>query len=438
MSQPSLSDPPTKEVKGMPETNPPTVPQTPAAPPTFAHTVPPPGTHTAPPAKRGIPWLTVTALLAAAAVVIVLAGHHGHEATGKSSPNVAVAKVDREDLAEDLWLSAEFRPFQEVSLHSKVAGYLKTISVDVGDEVKAGQKIAELEVPELEDEFAKARSAHQASLQEEKRAEADFAQADVVYQRLQGVIKDHPKLVAQQELDDARAKRDAMNGALGAARQHVDESQSEVNKTKTLLDYATITVPFQGIITRRYADPGALIQAGTASSTQTLPLVDLAQQDLLRLTFPVPESAAPRIHDGDPVEVSVSALNETFRSKISRFSGRVERDTRTMHTEVDVPNPDGRYKPGMYAYVRLILQEEKNSLAVPVLAINPGEKPTVFVLNKDNIIEERHVTLGLRTPDKVQVREGLAEGDLVIVGNHNGVQPGQKATGKLIETPKEG
>lgn len=434
MSQSALSDPPSQEVKGMPEATPPH-PSQPTSPPPATT----PATPATAPAKRRKPWFTIAVLMAAVAAGIVFAGRHESGASREhATATVAVAKVDREDLIEDLWLSAEFRPFQEVSLHSKVAGYLKTISVDVGDEVKAGQKIAELEVPELEDEFAKAQSAYQASLQDVKRAEADFAQADVIFQRVQGVAKDHPKLVAQQELDDARNKRDSMNGALGAARQRVDESQSEVNKTKSLLDYATITVPFEGIITRRYADPGALIQAGTASSTQSMPLVDLAQQDLLRLIFPVPESAASLIHNGAPVEVSVSALKDDFRSKISRFSGKVDRDTRTMHTEVDVPNPDGRYKPGMYAYVRLILQEEKDALSVPVLAINAGEKPTVFVLNKDNVIEERPVTIGLRTPDKVQIREGLAEGDLVIVGNHNGVQPGQKVVGKLIETPKAG
>jgi RND family efflux transporter MFP subunit len=385
-----------------------------------------------------MPWLSIALVLAALAAVILFFGRHESGVGEGVKPTLAVTKVGREDLVQDLWLSAEFRPYQEISLHSKVAGYLKTISVDVGDEVKAGQTIAELEVPELQDEFAKAQSSYQASLQDVKRAEADFAQADAVYQRLMGVSKEHPKLVAQQELDDARAKHDAMNGALGAARQRVDVCQSEVNKTKTLLDYAMITVPFEGIITHRYADPGALIQAGTASNTQAMPLVDLAQQDLLRLVFPVPESAAPLIRNGAPVEVSVSALNETFPGKISRFSGKVERNTRTMHTEVDVPNSNGHYKPGMYAFVRLILQEEKNALAVPVQAVTQGEKPTVFILNKDGIIEERAVTLGLQTPDKVQIREGLAEGDLVIVGNRNGMRAGQKAVGKITETPKAG
>ncbi|HSI12220.1 MAG TPA: efflux RND transporter periplasmic adaptor subunit [Chthoniobacter sp.] len=390
----------------------------------------------APPQKRGVPWLTITLLFAGAAAAVFFFTRHERSVGETAKLTVAVTKVAREDLDQDIWLSAEFHPYQEISLHSKVAGYLKSISVDVGDQVKAGQKIAELEVPELEDEFAKAQSAYQASLQDVKRAEADYTQANAVFERLQGVIKDHPKLVAQQELDDARAKHDAMNGSLGAAQRRVEERQSEINKTKTLLDYATITVPFEGIITRRYADPGALIQAGTASSTQSMPLVDLAQQDLLRLVFPVPESAAPLIKNGAPVEVNVSSLNAQFSGKISRFSGKVERNTRTMHTEVDVPNPGNKFKPGMYAFVRIILQEEKNALVVPVQAVATGENPSVYILTKDNVIDQRSVTLGLQTPDKVQIREGLNEGDLVIVGSRNGARPGQKAEGKLTESPK--
>jgi RND family efflux transporter MFP subunit len=384
--------------------------------------------------RRGRLFVALALVLIAGLFLLLKKGGTG--AVESSRAIVAVTKVDREDLTQDLWLSAEFHPFQEVSLHAKVAGYLKSISVDVGDQVKSGQKIAELEIPELEDDLARAQSAYQASLEDVKRAEADFAQADVIYQRLLRVSKEHPKLVAQQELDDAKAKADAMKGALGAAQQRVDERQSEVNKTKTLRDYASIIVPFDGIITRRYVDQGALIQAGTASGAQSMPLVDLAQQNLLRLVFPVPESAAPIIHDGAPVEITVSAVNEKFRSTITRFSGKVDRSTRTMHTEVDVPNPDNRYKPGMYAFVRLILQEQKDALAVPVQALVAGEKPSVFILNKGGVIEQRAVVVGMQTPDKVEVREGLAEGDLVIVGNRNGVHAGQKAAGKLSETPK--
>jgi len=416
---------------------------------------PPPPTEPAPTPLVGGPvhrpgrsrksgWLFVLFIVFAIAGLLQLLHWRGKNATEGNHTTISVARADREDLVEDLWLSAEFQPYQEVSLHSKVTGYLKSISVDYGSHVKAGEKIAELEVPELEDELVKARSAHQASMQDVSRAEADFTQADLIYQRLANVSKEHPKLVAQQEIDDARTKRDGMNAALGAARQRVEESEAEVNRTKTLFDYTVITAPFEGIITRRYVDPGALVQAGTSSSvqagstvgSQSLPLVDLAQQNLLRLVFPVPESAVPTIHNGALVEISVSALNEKFQGAIARSAGKVDRSTRTMHTEVDVPNPDGHYTPGMYAFVRLILQESKNALAVPVQALVGGDKPSLYIVNKDGVLEQRSVTIGLQTPDKVEIKEGLAEGELVVVGRRNGAQPGQKVAAKLAEAPK--
>jgi RND family efflux transporter MFP subunit len=389
---------------------------------------------------RRLLWAGLGIALSAAGFFVfrTITGGAQHSGGENATTIMAVARAGREDLAQDLLLTAEFHPFQEVSLHAKVAGYLKSISVDVGDQVTSGQKIAELEIPELGEDLARATSAYKASLEDVKKAEADAEQTGLIYQRLLNVSKDHPKLVAQQELDDAKAKDNAMKGALGAARQRVDERQSDVDRTRTLLDYSSIIVPFGGIITRRYADVGALIQAGISSNTQALPVVDLAQQDLLRLIFPVPESAAPLVHNGAPVEVTVSALNQTFRGKIARFSGKVDRSTRTMHTEVDVPNPDNRFAPGMYAFVRMILREEKNTLAVPVEALIDGPKPKVFVVTKDGTVEEREVSTGLATPDKVQITKGIEEGDLVITGNRKGVRPGQKVVAKITELPKAG
>ncbi len=359
-------------------------------------------------------------------------GARGGDATSKET-TLSVVPIDREDLKQDLTLSAEFRPYLQIELHAKVAGYLKNISVDVGDHVKSGQKIAELEIPEIEDDLAKANSAHQASQQEVKRVEADVSQAELSYKRLLDVAKDHPKLVAQQDLDNAKAKLDATNAGLGSAQQLVEERKSELSRTTTLRNYASIVVPFDGIVTKRMADPGALIQAGTASNTQAMPLVELAQQDKLRLVFPVPESAAATVHIGDPVEVTVSALNETFSGAISRFSGKVDRDTRTMHTEVDVANTDGRYQPGMYAFVRLVLREQKNALAVPSQSVVTGEKPSVYLVGKDGVVERREVTLGLETPDKVEIVKGVSEGELVVIGNRKGVASGQKVQAAVAD-----
>jgi RND family efflux transporter MFP subunit len=274
------------------------------------------------------------------------------------------------------------------------------------------------------------------SQQEVKTAEANYRDAHLACQRLLEVAKSHPTMVAQQELDAAKDKDAEMEGTLGSARENVDESQAELGRIQTMVDYATISAPFSGTITKRFADVGSLIQAGTASDTQAMPLVELAEDSLLRLDFPVPESVVPEIHPGVPVEVTVDAVHQTFSGKISRSSGRVDVSTRKMVAEVEVPNLDGRLTPGMYATVRLVLEQSKNALTVPLQAVTLGHQPTLVVLNGEHRLEQRAVTLGLQTPDKVEIRSGLADNEFVLVGDRVGIQFGQKVKGKLIDLPK--
>jgi RND family efflux transporter MFP subunit len=356
-------------------------------------------------------------------------------AEGAAPLTVPIAKADRENLSKNIWLYGEFRPYQEILVHAKVSGYVQSIQVDIGDHVRAGDPLAKLEVPELNDDLNKASAVLAKSQEEVERAEADYRDAHLAYQRLLEVAKSHPTMVAQQEVDAAKDKDAEMEGALGSARENVHESQAELGRIQTMVNYATISAPFSGIITKRFADTGALIQAGTASDTQSMPLVELAEDDLLRLDFPVPESAVPEIHVGAPVEITVDALHKTFPGKISRYSGRVDVSTRKMETEVEVPNLDGRLTPGMYANVRLVLEQSKNALTVPLQAVALGQEPTVVVLNGNHRLEQRDVTLGLQTSNKIEIRSGLADNELVLVGNRAGIQLGQKATGKLIEIP---
>jgi RND family efflux transporter MFP subunit len=361
--------------------------------------------------------------------------HQSVAAEGVAPRTVPIAKAGRETLTKDVLLYGEFKPYQEILVHAKVSGYVRSIGVDIGDHVQAAQPLAKLEIPELNDDLNRASAVLAKSQEEVKRSEANYRDAHLAYQRLLEVAKSYPTMVAQQELDAAKDKDAEMEGTLGSARENVHESQAELGRIQTLVDYATISAPFSGVITKRFADVGALIQAGTASDTQAMPLVELAEDSLLRLDFPVPESAVPEIRVGGPVEVTVDALHESFPGKISRYSGRVDVSTRKMETEVEVPNPNGRLTPGMYATVRLVLEQSKNALTVPLEAVTLGQKPTVVVLNGKHRLEKRDVTLGLETPDKVEIRSGLADNDLVLVGDRAGIQLGQKVTGKLIDIP---
>jgi RND family efflux transporter MFP subunit len=367
------------------------------------------------------------------------------------APTVAVAKVVSEDLSRDLVLTAEFRPFQEVDTMAKVAGYIKKINVDVGDRVKEGQVLAVLEIPEMADDRARAQAGLDRSKAEVTRAQDQLQQAQssyeiahVSYTRLAEVSKQKPGLVAQQEIDEvhgkdlvAQAQVSAAKSNLSAAEEQVRVNAAELQKIRTMFDYTTVTAPFAGVVTKRYADTGSMIQAGTASSSQAMPVVRLSQNNLLRLTLPVPESAVPTVHIGQPVEVRVPTLNRGFPGRVARFSDKVTMATRTMDTEVDVPNADLVLIPGMYAEVHLLLEHRSHVLTIPVSAVDVGgdaasaQSGQVVVITADNHVEIRKIQLGLETSARVEVRSGLQEGDMVVIGNRSGLQPGQEVRPKI-------
>jgi RND family efflux transporter MFP subunit len=322
------------------------------------------------------------------------------------APTAGVAKVTREDLFKQVTMAAEFRPYEEVELHAKVSGYVSKMNVDFGDTVKAGQLLATLEVPELQAELANAQAA-------KAKAEADYNNAHLIYTRLQSVNRDHPN-----ELTAA--------AAIAAAKANFEKFQ-------TMVSYTQIVAPFDGVVTHRYADPGTLIQAGTASDTQALPLVRVSDNYRLRLDFPVTVDYVKDVQLGDPVEVRVDSLNgKTFAGKISRFTHDVDDNTRTMLTEIEVPNPKLELIPGMYATVVLNVEKHLQALAIPTEAVVGEKTSTVFVLNRDNQIEERAVKLGLETADKYEVLSGLREGDRVVVGSRAQFQAGEKVEPKLL------
>ena len=175
------------------------------------------------------------------------------------------------------------------------------------------------------------------------------------------------------------------------------------------------------------------MQSGTNSSTQALPLVQLSEDDLFRLVIPVPESYVRYIRIGDPVDVRVAALNRDFPGRVARFSVDVEADTRTMHTEVDVPNPNHVLVPGMYAEATLTLDRKDRALAVPVEAVNvEGAQRTVWVVAPSGKAE-LDVTLGVETPNDVEVASGLKEGELVAVGDRSRLRAGEMVYPKEVQ-----
>jgi RND family efflux transporter MFP subunit len=199
-----------------------------------------------------------------------------------------------------------------------------------------------------------------------------------------------------------------------------------------MLAYTKITAPFDGVITKRSADPGALIQSGISSDTQ--PLLRVSDNYHLRLDFPVTVDYVKDIHVGDSVAVRVDSLGgKILTGKISRFTSSVDDKTRTMTTEIEVPNPDLQLVPGMYASVVLELDRHPGALAIPTEAVSGGSTPVVFVVNDRDEVEKRPVKLGLETSDKYEVLSGLSEGERVVIGNHTEFSEGEKVEPKPVQ-----
>jgi RND family efflux transporter MFP subunit len=205
----------------------------------------------------------------------------------------------------------------------------------------------------------------------------------------------------------------------------VDKAEQE--KEQSMVDYSTITAPFDGVITDRYADTGAMVAAGTSSEKNALPVVQLAQNGLLRLDIPVPESVVPNVHIGEPVAVDVQSLHKTFQGKVVRFTRQLDLSTRTMETEIDVPNPNLELVPGMYGTSSLGLQAAKGVLLLPAEAVVQGDAtPYVLTVNANNIVERKNVSLGIQGPNHVEISSGLNEGETVIAAGQSEFTPGER------------
>lgn len=397
-------------------------------------------------------------LIVASVVILVIAAVSRFKVRAKSSPDaqasspmlrpVAVARVRRAPITQTLVLSGEFKPFQLVDVHAKVAGYIRRIYVDVGDKVKAGQTLAVLEVPELSAQLLAADASVRRAQDSIRRAEKEVARDKSMhqarhldYERLKQASLERPGLIAQQELDDAFAKDQSAEAQIEAAEASLSEAQNELGvaqadqkRLQAMEDYTRIVAPFDGVVTKRYADTGALVQAGTASSTQAMPVVTIAQYDRLRLVLPVPEDAVPAVHLGSAVDVHVLALHRHFVGKVARFADALDLQTRTMHTEVDVENPKGALVEGMYADVTLVLHQLKGALTVPIQAVTRnGSMASVLVVDPHDRIEPRQVQLGMEGPNRVEVVSGLTSTDRVVIGNASDFHPGEKVQPKSFQ-----
>jgi RND family efflux transporter MFP subunit len=365
-----------------------------------------------------------------------------------NAPVAPVVTAHRENLTSRLSIAAEFQPYQEVNVYAKVSGYIQKLYVDWGAHVRQGQLLAVLEIPELEqqlqqDEANTKRSEQdlQRAKEELNRATSAYTVAHLTFTRLADVQKSRPELVAQEEIDVAQGKDEeasagesAAKDGLAGSEQELAASKAAMEKDRALFGYARITAPFDGVVTEIGAYTGALLPAGTSSNKGDQTLCHLSENNLLRLVIPVPERAVADLHVGEPVTVNVSSIHKSFPGKVSLFSDQIDEQTRTMHTEVEVPNPLYEIVPGMYATVDIPLHTVPNALTVPVQAVQTSGETTgaVLVVNASNRIEKRDVTIGVQSATDVEILSGLGDNERVIFGEQSQYKPGELVNPKPV------
>lgn len=332
-------------------------------------------------------------------------------------------------------------------MYAKESGYVKQLLVDFGSHVSPGQLMAVLEIPELQATLQQDEAAIRSQSDQIKNAEHQLnriqAQHKVLhleYERINSVSQSKPGLVAQQEVDDvqgrdlaAEAQVEGAQSTLEAARSTLAAAESKLEHDKAIYAYSRITAPFKGVVTQRYANFGTLMQAGTNSNTQAMPLVRLSQEDRYRLVIPVPESYVGNVKIGDPVDVRVPTLEKHFSGVVARTSLDLHEATRTLHTEIDVPNPKGILIPGLYAEATLTLNKNAQALTVPLESVErDSEHASVYVIDPSDKIQIRQVRLGMDTANDVEILAGLNEGEQVVVSDRASLISGQTVHPQLV------
>src|SRR5213592_3379678 len=305
------------------------------------------------------------------------------ESPQKAPPPVIVQIVHlrKGEITRNITLPGNVMAYQQATLYAKVAGYLKTITVDKGDRVKEGDLIADIEVPEMLADLAR------------YKAEVEVAELD--YKRLSESQKKLPDLVVPQTVDNAKGK--------------LDVAKASLERTETLLGFAKITAPFSGVITKRMVDPGAFIPAATSgSAAQNADIVTLTDFNQVRVQVAVPELETSLVAIDQPVKMTADGLpGRSFDGKVTRFSYALDEATKTMLAEIELPNPKLELRPGMYAVVKIGIERKEDALLVPVEALVAERAGASVFTVVDNKAKKIPVKTGFNDGANVEIVSGV-------------------------------
>ena len=304
---------------------------------------------------------------------------------------VQVTKPMRKDLTYTLTLPANIAPLYQTTLYAKVSGYLNWIGPDKGDQVKKGQVVAIIDAPEIEEQY--------------QQAAADYKIKKITYDRLRNVWKESPDVIAKQDVDVAEA---AYDGARTLMQQRA-----------VWRDYTKVRAPYDGTITARFADPGAIIQVSTSSATTASPLFTIMDLNTVRVYANVPQDDSPWVIPGQTnAAVRVPELpDRSFSGTITRSALALDPSTRSLLVEVDLPNPDHVLRPGTFAELVIGLREIPNALVLPPQAVNSTPKGKSLFIVEQGKAKGVPVRTGITDGQWIEITDGLrGDEEVVVVG----------------------
>lgn len=344
-------------------------------------------------------------------------------AQGTPVPSVQVTTPHRTAVSRTLTLPGSVEAFEKAKLYAKVAGYLEQIHVDIGDRVQRGQVLAVLDIPEMTMEYAQAEAELAEAKAQHAKARADYELQRVIHERSKTLRA--REAITQQDLDEAKARYEVAAAGVQLAQARIDNVQARLGKLKTLMDYAKIKAPFDGIVTERFVDPGALIQAATTASVNISPVVTIQRVATVRVFVDAPEPDVPAIDRGDPATLVLSALpQKKFEGVVTRFASALVPLTRTMKVEVDFPNPDGLLRPGMYGNLTVALETRAEALTLPATALLIEKDKTFVYVVEDEKARKVEVTTGIDDGIRVEIVKGLQGNAEVVVAGASAITDG--------------
>ncbi len=349
----------------------------------------------------------------------------GAAASEQRLPFVTVVEPVRRPVVRPVTLAASVEAFEKATLYAKVAGYLRWIKVDKGDPVKRDEVLALIEVPEMEKDYQSAQAAVKEAQAAYERAQAEAALKDLTYKRLAGVRQSRPNVIPQQEVDVARAASEVAQSDTKLAAAKLELARSELEKLKALMEYAEIKSPYDGDVIERFVDAGALIQKGTNSTGNVALLVTVANMDRVRIYVNVPEPDVPYLKRGVPAEVLLDAFpGRVLQGRITRFATALDPPTRTMKTEIDLPNPGHFIRPGMFGTVKLKLGAEAAGLFLPAQSIrqDPEGKRFVYAVEQ-GLLRKIPIETGLDDGRWIEVK-GLRGSETVVLASPEDLHEG--------------